>query len=295
MPVVFFFFRQIINANYTPRAALQDWLAQILVYSPPLQFQLKEYLGNINKSKESQTSSELHQLNSLPTGDLWQHLRTALSHLPKVYILVDALDEMDQGRDTEDFLHNLSHLAHQRPSRVKVMMTSRPDANLERALRLEIMLRLRLDEGLIDADIEAYVSSRLTKSSIPLEQHGPIQALVPGRARGLFLYAKLALDTLLTQGVGLQLALQELPENLHMIYSRLLHEHIQKTGISIEVQLLIMRWMTHSVRPLRLIEMADVISNEALFGCKDLSVAKKSVRSLATNRLIALASAIVTR
>jgi hypothetical protein len=70
VPVLYFFFRQIIDANYTPRAALQDWLAQILVHSPPLQLQLKEYLGEDNKSSRSQTSSPSRQLGSLSTGDL---------------------------------------------------------------------------------------------------------------------------------------------------------------------------------------------------------------------------------
>jgi ankyrin repeat protein len=279
VPVLYFFFRQIIDANYTPRAALQDWLAQILVHSPPLQLQLKDYLGEDNRSSRSQTSSQSRQLGSLSTGDLWQHLRTALSYLPKVYILADALDEMNSGRDADDFLQNLTDLANWRPSQVKVMITSRPVANLERALRLNKILRLKLDKGLVDADIEAYVRSRLTKSSIPIEIHGSIQTLIPARAQGLFLYAKLALDTLLEQSVGLPLSLQELPENLHLIYRHLLHEHLEKTGTSMELQVLIMRWITHSVRPLRLIEMADMLTNEPLFGRKDVFVAKNCIRS----------------
>jgi ankyrin repeat protein len=279
VPVLYFFFRQIIDANYTPRAALQDWLAQVLDYSPPLQLQLKEYLGKDNKSSRSQPSSQSRQLGSLSTGDLWQHLRTALSYIPKVYILADALDEMDSGRDADDFLQNLTDLANWRPSRVKVMITGRPVANLEQALRLENILRLKLEKGLVDADIEAYVRSRLTKSSIPIELHESIQALVPARAQGLFLYAKLALDTLLEQSAGLPLALRELPKDLHLTYSHLLHEHLEKTRTSIEVQVLIMRWMTHSVRPLRLIEMADMLSNEASFGDRNLAVAKNCVRS----------------
>jgi ankyrin repeat protein len=279
VPVLYFFFRQIIDTNYTPRAALQDWLAQILVHTPPLQLQLKEYLGEDNKSSRSQTSSPSRQLGSLSTGDLWQHFRTALSCLPKVFILADALDEMDGGRDADDFLQNLTDLANWRPSRVKVMITSRPVANLERVLRLEKILHLKLDKGLVHADIEAYVRSRLTKSSITIEIHGSIQTLIPARAQGLFLYAKLALDTLLEQSVGLPLSLQELPENLHLIYRHLLHEHLEKTGTSMELQVLIMRWITHSVRPLRLIEMADMLTNEPLFGRKDLFVAKNCIRS----------------
>ncbi|KAJ4172569.1 hypothetical protein NW754_002770 [Fusarium falciforme] len=34
-PVLFFFFRQIIDANHEPKALLRDWLDQVLDYSPP--------------------------------------------------------------------------------------------------------------------------------------------------------------------------------------------------------------------------------------------------------------------
>lgn len=36
-PVLFFFSRQIIDANHEPEALLRDWLDQLLRYSPPLQ------------------------------------------------------------------------------------------------------------------------------------------------------------------------------------------------------------------------------------------------------------------
>jgi hypothetical protein len=45
VPVLYFFFRQIIDANHQPVAALRDWLCQILSFSPPLQVRLRdEYL-----------------------------------------------------------------------------------------------------------------------------------------------------------------------------------------------------------------------------------------------------------
>ncbi|KAF5023093.1 hypothetical protein F66182_4850 [Fusarium sp. NRRL 66182] len=37
-PVLFFFFRNIVAANFSPRALIQDWLAQLLPHSPKLQF-----------------------------------------------------------------------------------------------------------------------------------------------------------------------------------------------------------------------------------------------------------------
>jgi DNA replication protein DnaC len=63
IPVLYFFFRHIIDANHTPLAALRDWLAQILVYSPPLQAKLFEYL------------EERRSLNSVGHGPLPSHIR----------------------------------------------------------------------------------------------------------------------------------------------------------------------------------------------------------------------------
>jgi hypothetical protein len=50
--VLYFFFRQIIDANHAHVALLRDWLDQVLTYNPPLQRQLKEYVEN-GRSLES--------------------------------------------------------------------------------------------------------------------------------------------------------------------------------------------------------------------------------------------------
>ncbi|CAI6085295.1 unnamed protein product [Clonostachys chloroleuca] len=36
VPVLYFFFHQIIDVNHAPIALLRDWLDQVVVYSPPL-------------------------------------------------------------------------------------------------------------------------------------------------------------------------------------------------------------------------------------------------------------------
>jgi NACHT domain. len=85
VPVVYFFFRQIIEANHKPIAALRDWLCQVLNYSPPLQVKLHQYL----KQRRS--------LDSLSPTDLWSDLKMALDGFPRAYCVTDALDEMGQG------------------------------------------------------------------------------------------------------------------------------------------------------------------------------------------------------
>lgn len=245
-PVIYFFFRQIIEANHKPIVALRDWLCQILDYSPPLQAKLKKYVD--------QTRS----LGDLSPQDLWSDLKMALLHLPRVYCVTDALDEMDLGND--DFLRDLVGLGQLRPSIVKVLMTSRPIARLETFLRPFSIPQIRLQERQVDLDIASYVHHRLRGSSIAREDWGAIQDAIPGRANGIFLYAKMSLDVFLEPGVDVQQALKALPMDLNVMYNGLLQEHARRSNVPSELQRLILQFVTHATRPLRLLELAVMLS-----------------------------------
>lgn len=258
VPVLFFFFRQIIDANHQPINLIRDWLDQILVYSPPLQAILKEYV-------------ETHRsLDSVPMEDLWKHLRTALAQLPLTYCVVDALDEMDQGND--EFIRMLADLGHWRPSHTKVLMTSRPVAAVETPMRRIDSIDIRMEESLVDVDIATYVQHTLEQCSLKESDKEAIRRAVPGRASGLFLYAKLAMNSFLEPNVNIASILQKLPLNLDDMYSGILREHARRSGISETTQLQILQWVTHAIRPLRLLELADLIkstSDKSDLGLKD--------------------------
>lgn len=263
-PVLFFFFRQIIDANHEPRALLRDWMDQLLSYSPPLQKQLKTYV-------------EAHRpLESVSLEDMWKHLRLAFASLPgKVFCVADALDEIDRGHD--DFLRALGELGRWRPKTVKVLITSRPVASVEIPLRKTPCLHIRLQEALVDVDIATYVQFTLSRSSIPESVWKVIADAVPGRANGLFLYAKLAMDAFLEPGVDINAVLSRLPTDLNALYTDLLAEHLKRSGVPEDIQRLILQSVTHATRPLRLLELAEMIrisfrgdSTRDIKGTKDL-------------------------
>ncbi|KAJ6103905.1 hypothetical protein N7486_004127 [Penicillium sp. IBT 16267x] len=185
VPVLYFFFRQIIDANHQPVAVLRDWLCQILTYSPALQLKLMEKKKN-------------RSLDSLSLDDLRKDLKFALASFPKVYCVTDALDEMDQGND--DFLRPLINFSQWRPANVKVLITSRPVVTVENPLRSFPIPHIRLEERLVDVDISVYVQYRLRSSSILPEYRELIVEAIPGWANGLFLYAKLSMDAFLEPG-----------------------------------------------------------------------------------------------
>ncbi|KAL6835448.1 ankyrin repeat-containing domain protein [Trichoderma camerunense] len=218
VPVLYFFFRQIIRANYEPTALLRDWLVQILPYSPPLQARLKEYLD------------ERRTIETLSITEMFRDLRLACTYVPKVYC----------------FLHEM-------------MITSRPVPAVETPLRPYPTVQIRLQEQLVDQDIAVYVQRLLASSRISKNDQDRIQQAILEKAGGIFLYAKLHI-------------LETLPANLN------------RSGIPHHVQLLVLQWVTHANRPLRLLEMSEMLS---LKEAKDIIRAIFSVgqtRSLAQDR-----------
>ncbi|CEJ61617.1 hypothetical protein PMG11_10147 [Penicillium brasilianum] len=255
------------DANHQPVGALRDWLCQILSFSPPLQVKLKkEYLEN------------RRSIDSLTENDLWKNIRFALSTFPKAYCVTDALDEMDQGND--DFLHTLVELGHWHPANVKVLILSRPVVAVESPLRPFLVPSVRLEESLVDIDIATYVKYRLQNSSVPERYWNLITEAVPGRANGLFLHARLSMDAFLKPGADVQDVLMKLPADLNVMYNDLLREHTKRSNVPDDLQLLILQSITHATRPLRLLEVAELIkATHAPVGNCSLKEIKDLVRA----------------
>lgn len=266
-PVLFFFFRQIIDANHTPQALLRDWMDQLLDYSPPLQKQLKTYLDGCRP------------INSISTEDLWKDLRMAFIALPgKVFCIADALDEID--RDQDALLKSLSELGNWRPEKVKVLITSRPIPRVELPLSNTPYLCLRLREDLVDVDISKYVQFTLSNSNILQKDWETIINAVPGRANGLFLYAKLAMDAFLEPSADVKIVLSHLPRNLNILYSRLLEEHAKRSRTDTRTQNLILQSIIYASRPLRALELAEIIrANSPDISLRDTKASKGLIRN----------------
>ncbi|KAJ8118880.1 hypothetical protein OPT61_g215 [Boeremia exigua] len=272
-PVLYFFFRQIIDANHQPQALLRDWLHQILEFSPPLQKELKELIDN-NRT-----------LQSLSMEDLWSYLRLATQDLPgSAFCVADALDEMDQGN--EEFVQSLAIFGTHMQGKAKVIITSRPTPAIESSLRASTVLRLRLEEDMVDADISSYIETGLRTSELSKADQDLVRRAIPGQANGIFLYAKLAMDAFLEPDINVEAVLQALPTDLHAMYTKLLQQHADRSGVSQSVQLLIFQWVTHATRPLRLLELAEVIRishppDHSSSAAMDIKAAKDLIRAAA--------------
>ncbi|KAF1945254.1 hypothetical protein EJ02DRAFT_509704 [Clathrospora elynae] len=109
--------------------------------------------------------------------------------------------------------------------------TERALPSVEGPLRQAKVLRLRLEENEVDMDISSYVEHGLKASGIPIYEHDVIREAIPGRANGIFLYAKLAMDAFLEPGASTEEVLRTLPTDLHEMYTSLLHEHSIRSGV----------------------------------------------------------------
>ncbi|KAH7322461.1 ankyrin repeat-containing domain protein [Stachybotrys elegans] len=109
-----------------------------------------------------------------------------------------------------------------------------------------------------------------------------IKQAVPGRANGLFLYAKLAMDAFLEEGANVKHVLKALPMDLNIMYADLLREHARRSQVPDDIQLLILSFVTHASRPLRLLEISEIINFMAESRTKetgDLKGTKNMVRT----------------
>ena len=172
-------------------------------------------------------------------------LCSALSRLPQVYCVADALDEMERGNDW--FLCRLVSLGQQRPSTLKVIVTSRQSPYIESLFRDSTTVNLNLNRRFIEQDIGTYVNhvlQDLDKATITSQDGDLVKAMIQMRATGVFLYASLMMQELIRdlERYPLEELLTNLPVDMSEMYCRLLKEHTIRSKVTYEVQSLFLQW-----------------------------------------------------
>ncbi|ORY57845.1 ankyrin repeat-containing domain protein [Pseudomassariella vexata] len=191
-PVLFCFFRKPegteVNIIQSSRTLIQDWLAQLLPWSACLEEDLRGLTG----STSANASEE----------DLWKCLFDALKYFPKVYCVVDGVDDIDNSHNEEIF-RRLKELASLKPHAVKLLVTSRQRDSLQSNFELgkiRWIIELNMDADVTRRDIKAYVLFRLNQQIPNRAQSKSGQALanmISELSDGSFLYVKALTDELL--------------------------------------------------------------------------------------------------
>ncbi|KAJ8126777.1 hypothetical protein O1611_g6861 [Lasiodiplodia mahajangana] len=271
VPVLFFFFRQIVEKNHSAKYLIRDFASQLLPYSQSL----VSKLDALHKSNRVEGNEH---------GLLWDALTDTLHRMEKVYLVVDALDEMDD----QDFsmVDRLAQLGNHDSSMAKLLFTSRPIPRIEGAMRALGVPYIRLEPTIVYPDVAKYVTVSMSTLDTTLspEKEDRVKQVICERAQGLFLHARLMTDTL-TEGLQtgriteetLPDSLDRLPHNLIDMYEEMLKEHSRRSGVDTDTQARILTCVIHASRPLRLIELGSLVVR--MLGAGDLKDGKALVRA----------------
>lgn len=257
--VLFFFSRQIVEKNHSAKYLVRDYAAQLVSHSPSLVISLSAF-------------SQGEPVDGAEMVVVWPAIVKALGELAtsgsKVYCVADALDEMDDA-DFDAMTQRLVALGSVDPDNIRVLMTSRPIPKIEQALRSSSVAHLKLDPALLFPDVARYVDSRMATLEPPLsaDKNELVKSAICERASGLFLHARLVADNLaegLRDGriteTTLPDSLDRLPRSLRDVYEDMLKDHAHRSGVTTDQQARILMCVTHASRPLRLIELASMLS-----------------------------------
>jgi hypothetical protein len=131
---------------------------------------------------------------------------------------------------------------------------------------------------MVERDIATYITYRMNshqERNLTMYDQSALNEALCNKGQGLFLYALFMLDELLQKSSPVHSQLNQLPGSLGEMYSDLLHEHFIRSGVSLEFQTLLLSWVTHSCRALRLTELAALInSHTSRCGLNDSQGAK---------------------
>ncbi|KAJ7659436.1 ankyrin repeat-containing domain protein, partial [Mycena olivaceomarginata] len=189
-------------------------------------------------------------------------LRSAITEWSKVYFVVDALDEYSE--DQRRIL--LEQLASMGPT-VSLMLTSRPHLVLDDFLATHETLEIRAREDDIQKYVDAQIglSSRLSKHvGTQPELRGEIQSKISGTVDGMFLMAKLHIETLSTKSTikAVRAALHELPKDLEHTYEAVMQRIDSQNEDDKQIAHSTLTWVTNSKRALRVPELQEALGIE---------------------------------
>ncbi|KAJ7688184.1 ankyrin repeat-containing domain protein [Mycena rosella] len=189
-------------------------------------------------------------------------LNSALVGYPQVYFIIDALDEYPE-HPRHLFLKHLATLVPQ----IKILLTSRPHINLDSYFPNLKIIEIQATEK----DIHRYLDIQI-QDSVRLSKHirtrpelaGEIQAKITGNSKGMFLLAKLHIESLAAKNTikSVREALQHLPKDLDHTYDEALERINRQNEEDKQLGLLALTWVANVKRPLSVSELREALAIE---------------------------------
>ncbi|KAJ6579069.1 ankyrin repeat domain-containing protein [Mycena vulgaris] len=189
-------------------------------------------------------------------------LNFAITQYPKVYFIIDALDEYP-----EDIRHSFLECLVTLGPKVNIMMTSRPHIGLDSVFPDLKILEIQATED----DICKYLTMQI-KHSPRLSKHiksrpelqDEIQAKIVDNCQGMFLLAKLHIESLASKNTvkAVRDALQHLPKNLKQTYDEAIERIKLQREEDRDLGLLALTWVANAKRLLSVSELQEALAIE---------------------------------
>ncbi|KAJ7130172.1 hypothetical protein C8R44DRAFT_774980 [Mycena epipterygia] len=204
--------------------------------------------------RERETRPSLNEMREI--------LSSSITEYSKVYIVVDALDEYPETQRNV-LLESLSMMG---PT-VNLMLTSRPHIDLGGSFSNfeALQIRAREDDVRLYIDTQILKSSRLSKHvNTRPELRDEIHSKIIGSVDGMFLLAKLHIDSLTTKSTvkAVRDALKNLPKTLEDTYNEAMERINRQNEEDRNIARSALTWISNAKRLLTVSELREALAIE---------------------------------
>ncbi|KAJ6530005.1 ankyrin repeat-containing domain protein [Mycena vulgaris] len=192
-------------------------------------------------------------------------LLSSLAPYSKVYFVVDALDEYPEAQRANLLRYLRSTTKN---GSVNIMITSRPHIGPDSTIfpRLQSLeLRATEEDMRHYINIQISTSNKLSKHvSARPELHNEIESKILDNVHGMFLLAKLHIDSLTGKNTikAVRQALHHLPKNLRHTYDEAMERIDHQAEDDRELAYLTLTWVANAKRPLSVRELLEALAIE---------------------------------
>jgi hypothetical protein len=229
----------------------------------------------VNQQKELKESLRCHwdTMNERFDEDMtsWRTLWNIFSEMlhrckcPRVYVIVDALDEC-QDNGMADLLRLIVRTGLDQPSKIKWLLTSRPLDSAERELLAgsdQVLVSLELNSKHVSESVKTYIAFKAAELD-RRKTYGPtlrrkIQTELTEKAEDTYLWVSLVCKRL--ESVHRDEALttiQDLPPGLHPLYNRVFNQLSEGESAVVKGCIRLLKVMMLAYRPLNVAEVGSV-------------------------------------
>ncbi|KAI8686537.1 NACHT domain-containing protein [Fusarium keratoplasticum] len=196
-----------------------------------------------------------------PTVEMISKVIKLLSTERRAYLFIDGIDEVEDPKTLAEILVSLPDSS----SRINVLVSSRNDVAIQRALSNVRRVSLEHHVPEIDQDIERYVAKRLSGDQDLAWLSADVQSLVSSsllsKSKGSFQWASCQLHSLCRCRTirDIKKSLKKLPQGLSETYAKLL---LRTCPADVALVKKIMTWLAFSCVPLTLPQLWEALAIE---------------------------------